>query len=121
MSTSKTPIDLHAVVQTRLDQLAFVKPLLLKDVPKKACGALTEGTSSDFTQGVRLNDSVAIFLDWWGYGMSNRYSFAVFEKAAEGWQLVHGRIEDINVAVACAIHTLAEQPLRSTGCRPRTT
>lgn len=115
MSTSKAPIDLRAVVQTRLDQLTFVKPLRLKGVPRKECGALTEGTSSDFTQGVRLNESVAIFLDWWGYGMSNRYSFAVFEQGDGDWQQVQSRIEDINEAVAIAIHTLAAQALLSSG------
>lgn len=113
MSTSKTPIDLRAVVQTRLDHLTFVKPLRLKDVSKRTCAALHEGTSSDFTQGVQLNESVAIFLDWWGWGMSNRYSFAVFEKANGRWQQVHSRIEDINEAVANAIHALVERALFS--------
>ena len=115
MSTSKSPLDLHATVQARLDQLTFVKPLRLKDIARKTCGALSEGTSSDFTQGVRLNESVAIFLDWWGYGMSNRYSFAVFEQAHGDWRQVRSRIEDINAAVASAIHTLAEQALLSSG------
>ena len=115
MSTAKQPIDLRATVQARLEQLTFVKPLRLKDVPQKQCAALDEGTSSDFTQGVRLNESVAIFLDWWGWGMSNRYSFAVFEKANGDWQQVQSRIEDINDAVAIAIHTLAEQALLSSG------
>lgn len=115
MSTAKQPLDLRAVVQTRLSQLPFVKLLRLKDVPRKECGALTEGTSSDFTQGVRLNESVTIFLDWWGYGMSNRYSFAVFEQGNGNWQQIQSRIEDINVAVACAIHALAEHALRTSG------
>jgi hypothetical protein len=47
--------------------------------------------------------------------MSNRYSFAVFEQGNGGWQQVRSRIEDINVAIACAIHTLADQTLLSTG------
>ena len=114
MSTATSAIDLYAVVQARLAQLTFVKPLRLKEVSKKTCAALDEGTSSDFTQGVRLNESVAIFLDHWGM-KPDQYSYAVFEKAAGCWQLVHGRIEDINVAVACAIHTLAEQTLLSSG------
>ena len=113
MSTAKTPIDLHAVVQMRLDQLTFVKPLRLKDVSRKACDALDEGTSASFTQGVRLNNSVAIFLDWWGWGMSNRYSFAVFEQANGAWHQVRSRIERIDDAVVFAIHALTEQVLRA--------
>ena len=110
---SKEPIDLRDTVQAQLEQLTFVKPLRLKDVPIKQCSSLTEGTSSDFTQGVQLNESVAIFLDWWGWGMSGRYSFAVFEQGDGGWQQVQSRIENINVAVAIAIHMLAEHALLS--------
>lgn len=114
VSESKAPIDLRMVVQTRLDQL--MKPLRLKNVSKSTCAALHEGTSSDFTQGVQLNESVGIFLDWWGWGMSNRYSFAVFERAERRWQPVRSRIKNIHEAIACALHTLA---LRS--CAPNAT
>lgn len=113
MSTTKQPIDLNAVVRVRLGQIPFVTRLRLTNIPRKTCDALDEDTSSNYTQGVRLNGAVAIFLDWWGWGMSGRYSFAVFEKSADGWQTVHGRIEDINVAVACAIQELAKQTLLS--------
>jgi hypothetical protein len=112
VSTAKEPIDLRASVQERLDQLTFMQPLRLNDVSQRACAALDEGTSSDFTQGVQLNETVAIFLDHWGM-KPHQYSFAVFEKTGGSWQHVCSRIEQINEAVASAIHTLAERALRS--------
>ena len=118
MRTAKEPIDLRDAVTARLKQLTFMKPIRLKDISQSACGVLTEGTSSDFTQGVRLNGSVAIFLDWWGWGMSNRYSFAVFEQADRSWSQVASRIEGIDDAVAIAIRTLAEHALRDVKAVP---
>jgi hypothetical protein len=118
VSTSKEPIDLRAVVQERLDQLTFLKPLSVKVIPHNRCPLVYEGAEGRFSQGARLNESVAIFLDWWGWGRHHgRYSFTVFEKGEGGWQLgwqlVQSRIEDINVAVAIAIHTLVARALPS--------
>jgi hypothetical protein len=120
---TKDPIDLHAAVQERLDRIMFVKPLRLQDVSRETCDALCEGTSSDFTHGVRLNESVVVVLDHWGFA-PHQYSFAVFEKIDRRWQQVRSRIEDIDAAVASAIHTLAEQALlgaagNKTGTRRR--
>lgn len=110
--TSKQPLDLHAVVQAQLKQISFVKPLRLEDVAEDECSALDEGTSSSFSQGLRLNGTVAIFLDWWGWGRPhNRYSFTVFERINGRWLQNCARIEDIAFAVACAIHALAAQAL----------
>ena len=117
--TKKQPIDLRATVQARLDQLTFVKALRLSDVPDDERSALHEGTSSDFTQGVCLNDAVAIFLDWWGWGMSNRYSFAVFKQVDGDWEHVESRIGDVNEAIATAIQALTEHALASTTKRRR--
>ena len=115
MSTAKEPIDLRATVQARLDQIAFLGPLRLEDVPRRTCSALDEGTSADYSQGVHLNGSVAIFLNWWGWARPHkRYSFAVFEQVGGRWSQVASRIEDIDEALALAIRTLAEHALRST-------
>jgi hypothetical protein len=116
VTAPKEPIDLRAALETQLDRLTFLKPLRLKDVSDRTCASIGEGTSADYSQGVSLNESVGIFLDWWGWmSPHKRYSFAVFERADRRWQQVQSRIEDINVAVAIAIHTLAEHALRTPG------
>ncbi len=112
MSAPKTPIDLHATVKLRLDQITFIKALRLRDIPEAECSALDEGTSASFTQGVQLDATVAIFLDHWGWGRPhNRYSFAVFTQVDDRWHQVRARIECIDEALACAIHALTEQSL----------
>lgn len=119
MSASKEPIDLRAVVQDRLRHLPFVKRLRLRIMPDDECSALDEGTSSDFTQGIRLNDSVAICLDWWGaWKPHKRYSFTVFGQTNGDWQSLGSRIERIDDAIVVAIQALAEQALISSDIGP---
>lgn len=111
----KTPIDLRAAVQERLDQVTFLKTLRLKDISRRQCDALCEGTSADFTQGVSLNETVGIFLNHWGWARShNRYSFAVFEKIGRSWQQVQSCIEQIQDVIPIAICTLAEHAMFGT-------
>jgi hypothetical protein len=113
VSEQKEPIDLKAVVQARLDGLTFLAPLRLEDVSDRACSNLGEGTSASYSQGVRLNESVGIFLNWWGWARPHkRYSFAVFEQVDRRWSLVASRIEDIDEALVSAIRALAEHALR---------
>jgi hypothetical protein len=113
-------MDLHANVEMRLLQLSWVTSLRVNDLSEDECNELDEGTSSSFSQGVSINDGVAIFLDWWGWGRPHgRYSFAVFEKNDGQWQQVQARIENLGVAVACAIHALAEQTLLASGAHAR--
>ena len=113
----KTPIDLRAAVRGRLAQVMFLMPLRLHDFSKDECIELGEGTSASFTQGVRLNGAVAIFLNHWGWARPhNRYSFAVFDQAIDGrWEQVRSRIDYIDEAVALAIHVLAEHALIAAG------
>lgn len=119
MSTAKEPIDLCDTVQARVDSIAFFMLLRLKDIPRRACSALGEGTRASYSQGVRLNESVGIFRDWWGWmSPHKRYSFAVFEQTGRRWCQVRSRIEDIDEAIAIAIRTLAEQVLLSTKAAP---
>ena len=115
MIAPKEPIDLLAAVNARLDSIAFFLLLRVKEVSGRTCSALGEGTSADYSQGVRLDESVGIFLDWWGWmSPHKRYSFAVFERVGQRWSQVASRIEDIDEALALAIRTLAEHALRST-------
>jgi hypothetical protein len=113
----KAPIDLAAVVQERLRQLAFLAPIRLDDIPEDECFALGEGTSANYTRGVRLNGSVAIFLNHWGsWKPHNRFSFAVFEQVDGAWSLVRSRMDDLeglDEAIPTAIRTLTEHALRS--------
>ena len=117
MSSPKEPIDLHAAVHARLGRIAFLRPLQLTDVSDRACSALGEGTSADYTQGVRLNESVGIFLNWWGWmSPHKRYSFAVFERAGKRWSQVVSRLEGLeglDEAIAIAIRTMTEHALSS--------
>ena len=116
--TPREPLDLCATLRARLGRVTFLKPLRLTILSDAECSALDEGTSSSFSQGVRLADAVAIFLDWWGWGRPhNRYSFAVFEQTPEGWQHVCSRIESLDVALATALHTLAERALAAAGSK----
>lgn len=115
MSTAKQPIDLCAAVKARVDTIAFFLLLRLKDIPNRACSTLGGGTSESYSQGVRLNESVGIFLDWWGSMSPHKhYSFAVFEQKGRRWSKVHSHLEDLDEAIAIAIHALAEQALLST-------
>lgn len=122
MNKPKEPIDLCAVVQARLDQLPFLKPLSVEDVPPRQCPLVYEDNGDEddedagrYSQGARLNEAVGIFLDWWGWGRPHsRYSFTVFEKTNGRWCRIQGRIEDLDEALATAIHTLAEHALLST-------
>jgi hypothetical protein len=119
MSISKEPIDLRATVQARLDRIIFITLLQLKDVSTSACSALGEGTSADYSQGIRLNESVGIFLNYWGWARPHkRYSFAVFEQLDRRWSQVASRIEDIDEAITYAIRTLVEHALRSAKAVP---
>lgn len=115
---SKTPIDLYAVVQERLARLTFITGLQLKEISDPTLSALGEGTSESYSQGVRLNDSVGIFLDHWGWMKPHsRYSLAVFERVGGQWQKVRSRIEGpdggVDEALSIAIRTLAEHALRA--------
>lgn len=108
----KTPIDLYAVIQELLDQLTFVKTPRLKEVSRRQCDGISEGTSASYTQGVSLNDTVGIFLNHWGWARPhNRYSFAVFEKIDRRWSQVQSRIEEIKDVIPIAIRTLAAHAL----------
>jgi len=113
---AKQPIDLYATVQASFERLTFTKPLRLKDISRRTCSAVDEGTSADYSQGVSVNESVAIFLDWWGWARPHkRYSFAVFERGnGRQWSRVQSRIERIEDAVVRAIQTLAEHELIGT-------
>ena len=114
-AAAKEPIDLLATVQARLDSIDFFTLFRVSAISRRTCSALDEGTSADYTQGVRLNESVGVFLDFWGsHSPHKRYSFAVFEQVGRRWSLVASRIEDIDDALATAIHALAEHSLRST-------
>jgi hypothetical protein len=95
-----SPLNLRAAVQVCLDRLTFIKPLHLKNFP----------ADSNFTQCVRVNDSVVLFLDDWG---GRHYSFAVFEHADGRWLPVRLRIASVDEAVAVAIQTLTKQALTS--------
>jgi hypothetical protein len=111
------PIDLRATVQARLDQLPFVTGLRMVDISASACSALDEGTSASFTQGVQLNDNVAILLNHWGWARShNRYSFTVFDRMVGGrWEQAQARIDHIDDAIALAIQLLAAHALIAAG------
>jgi hypothetical protein len=116
-NTYRPPIDLHAAVEKQLARLSFLGGSkgadALEDISDEECVELCEGTSADFTQGVRMHGKAAIFLNHWGWGRPhNRYSFSVFERSVEGWQEVGGRIDAIEEAIALLIRTLAEHDLR---------
>jgi hypothetical protein len=112
----KPPFDLRAVVQARVGQIAFLAPLRLEDIPEEECDELSEGTSANYTLGVRMNESVAIFLNHWGsWKPHNRFSFAVFEQVDGRWSLVSSRMDDmegLDEALPIALRTLAEHALR---------
>ncbi|HSX22399.1 MAG TPA: hypothetical protein VLE97_06440 [Gaiellaceae bacterium] len=117
----KAPIDLAAEVQARLGKLAFLAPVRVEDISEDECVALGEGTSANYTRGVKLNGSVGIFLNHWGsWKPHNRFSFAVFEQVEGSWSLVCSRLDDIeglDEAIPTAVRTLAEHALRPTEVR----
>jgi hypothetical protein len=112
MRSKRTP-NLRNLIQRRLSKLTLLTPLRLSDITDDECAArmCAEGTCADFIEGVRLNETVDIFLDAWGFPGPDprRYTFTVFERTKKRWCLVHGHIEEINEAVAVAVHTLVEQ------------
>ena len=115
---AKTPIDLYSVIQKRLERVAFVTGLQLKEVSERTLSPIGEGTSESYSQGVSLNGLVGIFLDHWGWMKPHsRYSIAVFERIGGEWQKVRSRIEGpdggVDEAISIAIRTLAEHALRA--------
>lgn len=102
MRSKRTP-NLHNLIQRRLSKLTLLTPLRLTDLTDDECETRmraegAEGTCADFIEGIRLNETVDIFLDAWGFPGPDprRYTFIVFARPQKRWCLVQGHIEEIN-------------------------